>query len=574
MRPCNFSPSPRCHRPAFRWVRPLALLLVVTSTGCSSFWSDSSPEAEREARMRELLEVPDAPELIREAAIAHGMSPIEVDGVGAVNGLPGTGGPADPSIYRDQLLEEMKRHEVVDPNHFLELPETALVRVRATIPPGARRGDSVDIRLIAPKQSQVSDLHSGWLLDTRLRQQKVLQNAVRKSDVMAIGTGNVLTRADHTPGTDESLRIEGLVINGGRVQMTRKLGLILRPKYKHAKMAQALSDSINRRFFFFDGTTRRGIAKPLEDDFIQLDVHPRYRDNISRMMNVVRAVGGRPESSDTQARLTELAEKLGDPATAADAALQLEALGDSAVPTLVEGLKSSNRELRFYAAEALGYLDRAEAIEPLEAAARETPAFRYPALLALQGLDSQLAIEALRRLMNEPSLETRYGSFCAIRRRINGKRTLGAQVMDTFFLYEIPSTAPPAVVVSLRQSPEIVLLGSSTSMHIPNHLMAPGGLIIKPDPERPGQLRISRFQAGKPDQRAFVSSSVASVIRGIVEVGGGYGDVITVLRIAKDKGFLSDQLAIDPLPKSLRTYYRQDDQSDKEEQKEPAEVEA
>jgi hypothetical protein len=557
MRPSKIDLSPSPRRWAAGWARPLAFVLAVTCSGCSSFWSDSSPEADREARMRKLMEIPEPPELIRDAAIAHGMSPLEIDGVGVVNGLAGTGGPADPSGYRDQLLEEMKRRDVVDPNHFLERPETAMVRVRATIPPGARRGDSVDIRLLAPKQSQVSDLHSGWLLDTRLRQQKVLQNAIRQSDVMGIGTGHVLTRADHTPGTDESLRIEGNVIGGGRVQVTRKLGLILRPKYKHAKLAKALADAINRRFFFFDGTTRRGIAKPLEDDYIELDVHPRYRANLPRMMEVVRAVGGEGVSSDTQARLTELAGRLGDPATAADAALQLESLGDSAVPTLIEGLSSSNPELRFYAAEALAYLDRIEAIDPLESSGREVPAFRYSALVALQGLDAQLAIDALRRLMNEPSLETRYGSFCAIRRRINGKRALGGQMLESFWLYEVPSTAPAAVVVSLRESPEIVLLGSTSPVDIPIYLMAPGGLILKPETNRPDQLRISKFEADKVDQRAIVSNSVASMIRGIVDVGGGYGDVITVLRLAKDKGYLSDQLAIDPLPKSLRTYYRQ-----------------
>jgi hypothetical protein len=515
--------------------------------------------------MRELMRVPEPPKLIREATVPQGVKPIEVDGVGAVNGLPGTGGPADPSGFRDQLLEEMKRHDVADPNHFLELDETALVRVRATIPPGARRGDVVDVRVLAPKESRVSDLHDGWLLDTRLRQQQVLQNAIRQSEVIAIGTGQVLTRADFTPGKDGSLRIEGKVIAGGRVQVTRKLGLILRPEYQHAKMAKALSEAVNRRFFFFDGTTRRGIAKPLEDDFIELDVHPRYRDNIPRLMEVVRAIGGKGESADTQVRLTQLSDRLKDPATAADAVLQLEALGESAVPTLLEGITSTNPELRFYAAEALAYLDRSEAIEPLESSARDVAAFRHPALLALQGLEKQLAIDALKRLMDSPSLETRYGAFCAIRRRVDGKRTLGGRAVGSFWLYEVPSTAPPAVVASLRESPEIVLLGSTTSFDIPQFLMARGGLMLKPDPTQPDHLRISRFQAGRDDRRVIVPSSVASVIKGIAAVGGGYGDVITVLRMAKDQGYLSDQFAIDPLPKSLRTYYRESSSDEPEE---------
>ncbi len=533
----------------------VALCLTVAVCGCTSLWRGKSDETDQEAGLRELMKAPEPPDLVREATVSHGMRPIEVDGVGAVNGLPGTGGPANPSVFRDELLEEMKRQDVPDSHHFLERTDTALVRVRGTVPPGARRGDAIDIRILAPKESQVSDLHGGRLLDTRLRQQQVLQNAVRQSDVMAIAIGPVLTRADFYPGS-EALRIEGNILGGGRVQITRKLGLVLRPKYQHVKMAAAISAAINRRFFFFDGTTRRGISKAMEDDFIEIDVHPRYRDNLGRMMDVVQAVGVRPESSETQARLADLADRLSNPAKARDAALQLEALGESAMPTLLEGARSTNPELQFYSAEALAYLDRSESIEPLEMVAREIAAFRPQALLALQGLDHQLAIEALQRLMNEPSLETRYGSFCAIRRRVDGKRVLSGRLVGSFWLYKVPSTAPPAVVVSLRESPEIVLMGDTTSVNIPQFMRGPSGLLIKREPSEMGQLRISRFQPGKKDKRATVSNSVSELIEGIVAVGGGYGDVIAVLRMAKDEGYLTDQLAIDPLPKSSRTYFR------------------
>ena len=55
-----------------------------------------------------------------------------------------------------------------------------------------------------------------------------------------------------------------------------------------------------------------------------------------------------------------------------------------------------------------------------------------------------------------------------------------------------------------------------------------------------------------------VSCSADDVIAGIVQVGGCYGDVINMLREAKDRGYLSDQLAINPLPAAVRTYYRDD----------------
>ena len=534
------------------------LCLLALPLGCNLL--PGKGEKDSNTKLQELMKVPKLPDLIREATMIQGLQPIQVIGVGVVNGLPNTGGPANPSQFRDELLEEMKRRDIKDPNHFLELNNTALVRIQATIPAGARRNDPVDLIVRAPNESVVSDLNDGWLLDTRLRQQRFLQNKIRKSEVMAIGTGPVLTRGSYTPGEDGTLKTEGTILSGGRIQITRKLGLVLSPEYQHAKTSSALAAAINRRFFFFDGTTRLGIAKAKEDDFLEMETHPRYRNNIPRMMAVIQAISTAPESSATQIRLSQLASKLSDPTTAADAALQLEAMGESAVPILLDALNSTNPELRFYAAESLAYLDRTEAIESLETAIRETAAFRHPSLLALQGMDHQLAIDALQRLMNEASIETRYGSFCAIRRQgIEGKSILGGQALKSFYLYQIPSTPKPAVVVSLRESPEIVLFGDSGKMEIPQFLRGPNGLILKPDLSTPGKLKISRFQVNADDKRVTVSDSLASVISGIVAVGGGYGDVISILRMAKAKGYLSDQLAIDPLPAAVRVYHRNEE---------------
>jgi flagellar basal body P-ring protein FlgI len=300
---------------------PALWLIVVLGTcgGCTSLFGGKTEQAESEAKLRDLMKPPEPPDLIRDGTMVQGLRPVTVEGVGVVNGLPGTGGAPDPSMFRDQLVEEMKRNDVADPNQFLEMDETAMVRVITSIPPGARRGDPLDIRVMAPKEASAQDLHGGWLLDTRLREQRLLQNVVRQSDVMAIAMGSVLTRADFEPSADDALRLEGQVLAGGRVQTTRKLGLMLRPKYQHAKMAKAIADAVNRRFFFFDGTTRRGIATAIEDDFVEVEVHPRYRYNVSRMMRVVQAIGVKPGMSDSQERLAELADRLRNPVTAADA---------------------------------------------------------------------------------------------------------------------------------------------------------------------------------------------------------------------------------------------------------------
>lgn len=542
-------------------------LSLTAAGGCTSFWKRDQNDPSNNPKLAKLLKVPDPPDLIREAAIPHGMQSVRVNGVAIVNALPDTGGPALPSTFRDMLLEEMKRKEIPNPNDFLELNTTALVQVLGTIPPGSRRGDTIDLEILTPTKTEATDLHGGWLLDTRLRHQKVLDSAVRSSDVLAVGTGPVLTRGDHEGEADGALRVQGTVLSGGVVQNDRKLGLVLRPDFQHVKMSAAIAQAINHRFYFFDGSTRRGIAEPIEDDFIQLDVHPRYRNSVSRLMAVIRAIGVAPESSNTQVRLTELGERMKLPAKAADAALQLEGLGEPAIPTLLDAVQSSNPELRFYAAEALAYLDREEAVDPLIAAIRAEPAFRAPALKALEDMQHHNVVEGLQRLMDSPSLETRYGGFSTLRNREDGRQKLAGQnLRGTYRLYQVASTAQPAVVVSLRRNPEIVLFGDVQPLQIETFFLGPSGIMIRSVSET-GQLRISRFQAGKDDAFAEVDNTLAGILEGLTEVGGGYGDAVALLRMAKTQGILPDQLAFDPLPKNLRTYYRNEgsDEDDSDE---------
>lgn len=552
--------------------------LATALTGCSSLFDRGGSTKDGDPRLKELLSTPEPPELVREAAVPQGLNEIRVDGVAVVNQLPGTGGPALPSGFRDRLLEEMKRNEVPDPNGYLERDDTALVQVRALIPPGARRGDSIDLQILTPPKTEAADLHSGWLLDTRLRHQQVMQNAVRSSDVMAIGTGPILTRADFDGTDDATLQVSGRVLSGGLVQIDRKLGLVLRPQFQHVKMATAIADAVNRRFYFFDGTTRRGVAEAIEDDFIQLDVHPRYRNHEERFLAVVRAVSVAPESSGTQAKLVELAARLRNPPTAFDAAIQLEAMGEMAIPTLIEATELSNPELRFYAAEALAYLDRVEAVVPLINGIRDQPAFRAPALAALQGLADPTVANAVRKLLDETSLETRYGAMTTLRNRKDARQSLGGEnLQGQFRLYEIPSKGPAAMVVSLNRKPEIVMMGNLSAPAIEAFFIGPAGLVIRRVDDNDAlsnaavganpakRFRISRFRPGQEDAFTEVDNSWSGILRGITQVGGAYGDAVATLRMAKEQGALVDQLAFDPLPKFKRTYYRDDADSEEDE---------
>jgi len=541
----------------------LLTMMLCVMAGCSTLMKKSEDEVAAETRMAKLMSAPKAPDLIRQAAVPHGLTFVSIEGVAAVNGLPGTGGPVAPSIFRDELVEEMKKVDVADPNGFLELPATALVRVQAIIPPAAKRGDALDLRIVSPPRSQTSDLHGGWLMDTRLRQQQVLAGAVRKSDVMAIGIGPILVRNDHESGDDAALKLQGMVLGGGRVQQPRSLGLVIRPEYQHVKMSSQIAEAINNRLFFFDGTSRKGIAKPIEDDFIEIELHPRYRRNIHRMMAVVTMICPQAESSQTQLKLTDLGKRLAEPTTSDEAALQREAIGDSGIPTLLSQLSNTSAEVRFNAAQSLSYLDRNEAIEPLKETAKNESAFRYPALIALETMDNRLALDALVSLMSEPSMETRYGAMRSIRRRHDRDTAIrGTTMFGGYRYYKIASGATPFIAVSLTETPEIVSFGDESEVKIDDYLMGPSGIVIRPGGADSKSLRVSRFVPGEADRRAEVPATIEGLLTGLSSVGGGYGESIAVLRAAKTNNQISCGLAMDPLPQAMRTYHREQELSD------------
>lgn len=548
--PHGIAPPPH----AVRVPRRLALSMLLGLGGCNVL-NGYRGAGDSDEQMNKLLNVPEIPDLVGEATSPQGLTFVAVEGVAAINRLPGTGGSVPPSIFRDQLVDEIKKHEVSDPNQFLERPETALVRVQAIIPPGVRRGDPIDLRVISPPQTGATDLHGGWLMDTRLRQQRTGGGMIRKSDVLVVGTGQVMTRACIEGGGDANQKLEGIVLGGGRIQQDRKLGLIIRPEYKHVKTAAKLAESINQRFYFYEGRNRGGIAYPREDEYIEITVHPRYRRNIHRLLHVVSKVVARGESQETQTRLVDLGKRMTEPTTAAEAALQLEAMGERAIPTLLEAVGNKDPEIRFYAAETLAYLDRTEAIEPLESSIADHPAFRHQGLLALEGMDNRTSLDALRRLMHQPSIETRYGALRSIRRRPDGKASLRpVAVAAGVDFYHVQSEAPPFIAVSLVEKPEIALFGPEITLQIGDFLRGPGGLVIRPDEEQTDHLRISRFRPGADDRRATVPATISGVLAGIGATGGDYGDCVSVLRELKRKGVLGCNLAIDPLPKPQRTY--------------------
>jgi hypothetical protein len=296
------------------------------------------------------------------------------------------------------------------------------------------------------------------------------------------------------------------------------------------------------------------MAKAHTDDWIELAVHPRYKENIERYMQVVQAVVIQESSAELVRRLGELEDDLLQPTKAARAAIQLEALGTrEADIVLLKGLKAADRQVQFYAAEALAYRGYREAAEPLGRVAREESAFRMLALTALAVLDDPISAEQLHNLLGVPSVETRYGAFRALwMMNPDDPYIKGEQLGGQFSYHVLDTPGNPMVHLTRNRRAEVVLFGNQQEFSSP--LAVNAGNQIMVTSTGPNEISVSKFSTTDTDQKRIVSARVDEVIRAIVNLGGTYPDVVQALQEAKAAGALHSRFEVETLPEGGRPY--------------------
>jgi DNA-directed RNA polymerase subunit F len=331
---------------------------------------------------------------------------------------------------------------------------------------------------------------------------------------------------------------------------------VISNEYKSVRVSQAIAKSINQRFYTFANGRKQGVATPKTSEFIDLLVHPRYADNIGRYMQLLRSVAIDESPTSLQARLLFLEQQLTDPLTAANAAMRLEAIGnDEAKEILKQGVKANDPEVRFYAAEALAYLDATAAVDALAESARNEPALRVNALAALSAMDDVMAYDALRSLLEVRSAETRYGAFRALCTMNAHDAFLRDEYLGSQFHYHVLDVPGPDMIhVTRSHRPEVVVFGKDQHFQLP--LMLDAGKNIMVNGLNGGKITVSRFAPNEEPQQREVSSRVDDVIRAIVALGGTYPDVVQALQQAKVDGALAGRFEVDALPQPGRRFDR------------------
>ena len=536
-------------KPCHLW----ACVAFITVLGCAGpALRSQSPEEELDAFVESNTR------LVGDVAKPYGNTWVRIESVALVTNLPGTGEDPAPSPQRAAILHELQTRGVQNPNQLLASPNTALVLVKGHLPPGVQKGDKFDLEVQVPSRSETTSLRGGWLMENRLAEMAVLGNQIRDGHVMALGQGAILVDPSADGEKDRALLVKGRVLGGGTAVVPRTLGLVLKSDDKSIRLSSQIGVAINKRFHTFSQGIKKGVANPKTDEFVELIVHPRYKDNIGRYLRVVRSIAVKESPAEEATRLEQLEKQLLDPVTAATAALRLEAIGTESVKVLGKGLESKDIEVRFYAAEALAYLDQSNAAPPLAAAAKEESAFRAYALAALGAMDDVAAFDELRALLDVSSVETRYGAFRAMWAMNSNEPLVRGESLGNQFSYHLLTTSgPPLVHVTRTFRPELVIFGHEQRFKPPLVLDAGKSIMINAA-DGSDKVTVSKFAVGEPDQKRIVSTKIDDVVRAIVELGGSYPDVVQALQQAKTCQALPGRFEVDAIPDANREYTRKE----------------
>lgn len=548
---------------AFLWLRRIHVLAIagctlalLPSVGCvAPLFRGQSPEPDELTKVPPELEMTNT-KLVGDIANAWGMSYQKIESIALATGLDNTGSDPPPSPQRQMLLDEMKTHDVKDPNKLLASPSTSMVLLRAYLPPGVQKGDRFDVEVRVPSRSETSSLRGGWIMQSRMKTMEVLGGSIRQGHVIGLAEGPVVVDAAFKESDDKVLLTRGRLLGGGVSQISRGIGLVVQAEESSIRTATLISQSINTRFHTFDHGKKVGVANPKRDNFIDLAIPTRYKNNIWRYVRVVRAIALKESPTDRIARIRLLDSKLAEPTTAHEAAIQLEAIGKEAIPVLKHGLESPLAEVRFAAAEALAYLDEAEAGKGLAEAAKNTSAFRWSSLMALASMDQVSAYDALNELLHVPSAETRYGALRSIRQRNPRDPLVRGEFLgeDRVSFHVVNTTSEPMVHFAKSMQPEIVLFGADLRIKPPVYLYAGKKILLKGiDADR---VKLIRYVPGQEDQTEIVSTELAQLLPMLFKLGADYTDVMQCLLKARKDGYLDARIAIDAVPKPGRVYYR------------------
>jgi flagellar basal body P-ring protein FlgI len=508
----------------------------------------------------------------------------KVEGVGLVVGLDNTGVDAPSSWYRKQLVDEMSKAGVEKAEKYLTNPQVSMVIVRLTIPVGVNPTDRLDVQVEVPPACGTKSLAGGYLMMTRLREVLLAGGTPKESFDVAFAQGPVMIG---TPAKPNDPKV-GRVLGGGKVKKEYPFTLVIKENRESFRTSKMLETVVNERFHEFEKGHQKGVATAKTPSYLVLNVPKLYHQNQEHYFRVAQLLPMIDSPELRTRRAAAWSKELLDPKTAGIAAMKLEGLGPAGVEALLAGLKSPNAQVRFFSAEALAYLNDISGVEALGDTAVHQKEFRAFALAAMAAMDQPASHLKLRKLMDEPEIELRYGAFNALRTLDPHDPFLGlvrvleepkveaddedepsnsmalsitsaarrrARRDDPFALYVVDSEGPPLVHVSRSRRSEIVVFGRQQKL-LPPIVLDTGSIFLNAA-ENDEKLELSKIvpsKFGDADTKITATLELAEVVRKTASLGATYPQIVNILENAKRQRNLAGELVVDAVPVSNRVY--------------------
>ncbi len=487
-------------------------------------------------------------------AAPWGLNMAQVEGIALVNRLIGTGSNPPVTDSRQHLVNEMQSYGVTDIDAYLAGTDNSLVLVKGFLPPAAQKGDTFDLFVITPTRSETTSLEQGFLMQSRLRPMAVLGGRVKEGNTVGLGTGSVVVNEVFTPSTGDGGKLQAIVPGGGTVTEPRPVGLAIQKQSQSVKNSAAIAKAINNRFTTMDVNARIGVANPKNDKLVEIQVPVEYKFNVTRFFRVLASTAINESSADRLERIQRIEREFHEPGMANISALRLESIGRDALPSLRRALRSDDQEVRFHAAQAITYIGETDGVEELERVARGERAFRWHALTALASCTRKPAEDALVRLLDVSSVETRYGAYRALLQRSKDEPIYHGKMLNrNFYFVILPTAGEPMIHVAKKHRREIVLFGTGHKLD-QNFLYVEQGLTIKA--LNPDTVEIIRYLPGQPEVRITCPTDLEMLIPRLAKYGCDYGTVIKVLKEAQASRSLNTKFVINALPERNREYDR------------------
>lgn len=511
---------------------------------------------------------------IKDLTVSSNTNGFPVSSFGLVTGLRGTGDSTAPGVVREWMIKEMSRHKIgspsagyenISPDSMLADPHVAIVAVVANIPPGARKGESVDVVVQALPNNNTTSLANGMLWRTSLRINGASNDPFGAVNEYAKAQGNLFVNPAYAmtsttqPSAQASLRI-GTIPNGGIITTDRPIHLILRtPSWAGSRQ---LETRINY-YFQTPDPFKQPTAVSQDEGYLHLYVPRAFRGDWQHFLGVVTHLYMNSDGAFLALKARQLADEAVKPdAPLMDISYCWESMGQVAVPYITPLLTSPRQDVQFAAARAAAFIgDQFGQDTLVKIAGTPRHEFQVNAVQVLGELPSSPLINgSLATLLESDQALVRIEAYKVLAANHAGpifSRVIHSDLNpeNEFVMDLVDSKGPPLIYCSRLGQPRVAIFGHRLAMQTPATFSAfDTRLTIATLLDRPKTLNIFYREGDhRPPVQALSGPDVGELV---ARLGGAtdegfhftYGDIVAILQSMVDRRHVPAAFVLQQLP--------------------------